>query len=469
MTKSEKNVCLLLYTPPSRYDTFPMRAFLSKISILSKQKENGKKKKNDEVSRQHLVRVRTQFLRNMSHQIDTDTIHRLTRSSSKFRQITDKSSIPDFVTTVFDVGEEYATMLQNVLKYYDCINGSFKTVDGPMLIRNIVADAKTDAKQQMLPVSTVPPLINIDLRHDVPISEMVGDGPVIKECLQELIFNGLRHDDHTHVSVHVFAMSHSPCHVTFTVENQGIQIKDEDMVNIFTPFNNIHRGIVHGSGLGIGLARIKRMAHALGGDLHVSNGEVTTFSLVLPIKHEKEIRVQHESMCVTFERRASDYRSQSDVAEELDIFPYDKMSTVAKRPSILVVDDSAIARKQFEKMMKHVDIDVDLCGDPLRCLEMVKTKTYDAVCLDIIMPVMSGFTCAHQLREGNTTNKKSPIVIITADSSVETRQMCASITDSMVLEKPAKRNVLFRTIMSSLRDSQNKEWIRKTWHEKNSP
>ncbi|CAN0522582.1 unnamed protein product, partial [Ectocarpus sp. 8 AP-2014] len=419
-----------------------------------------------EASEKNMVVVKTQFLRNMAYRIDTDMIRRLTRSSCKFKEISDKSTIPDFVATVFDVGEEYGTMLTNVLAYYDSVNEKFKVVEGPMLIRNIVADAKTDAKHQMLRVSNAPPLIDIDLRHDVPISEMIGDGPVIKECLQELIFNGLRHDSKNHVSVYVTAMSHSPCQVTFSVQNQGIEIQDADVAGIFTPFNSIHRGVVHGCGLGIGLAKCKRMAYELGGDLVVQNGETTTFSLVIPIKHEKELRLQHDGMALTFRRRPSYCGVEADLTDESCIFQQGELSHTAARPCILVVDDSAIARRQFEKMMTHVDIEVDLCDGAMACLEKVKTKDYDLICLDIIMPVMSGVTCAYHLREGDTRNKECPLVIITADSSTETRQLCASISESMVLEKPAKRNVLYRTIMSSIRDLEKREWIRRTWHTK---
>ena len=421
---------------------------------------------DDHASAKNMIVVKTQFLRNMAYRIDTDMIRRLTRSSCKFREISDKSTIPDFVATVFDVGEEYGTMLNNVLAYYDSVNGKFKIVEGPMLIRNIVADATTDAKHQMLRVSKTPPLINIDLRHDVPISEMIGDGPVIKECLQELIFNGLRHDNNNHVSVHVRAMSHSPCQVTFRVENKGIRIQDKDVADIFKPFNSIHRGVVHGCGLGIGLAKCKRMACELGGDLVLENGDTTVFSLVIPIKHEKELRLQHEGMALTFRRGSSIYRVEADVTEESYIFQEDEISNTATRPCILVVDDSPIARRQFEKMMKHVDIEVDLCDSPLVCLEKVKTRDYDLICLDIIMPVMSGVTCAYHLREGDTRNKNCPLVIITADSSTETRELCTSISESMLLEKPAKRNVLYRTIMSSVKDPQKKEWIRRTWRKK---
>lgn len=422
---------------------------------------------SDSLSENNLVRVRTQFLRNLSHRIDTDMINRLTRSSSKFKEITDKSTIPDFVATIFDVGEEYGIVLSNVLKYCDSVSGKFKTVDGPMLLRNVVSDANTDAKQKMLRVSNTPPLINVDIAHDVPISEMIGDAPVIKECLEELVFNGLRHDNRAHVSLYVSSIGRDPCHVTFTVENEGIQIQDDDLVNVFTPFHSINRGIVHGSGLGLGLARCKRMAHELGGDLHVENGRVTRFSLEIPLKHRVAIELPHQGMAMTFGRRSSELHAMTNVHEESDIFQPGKISADAEKPSVLVVDDSAIARRQFEKMLQHVDIDVDVCEGPLKCLDMIKAKRYDLVCLDIIMPVMSGVTCAYQIREGETDNRGSPIIIITADNSIETRELCACIPNSTVLEKPAKRNVLFRTIMSSITGLPQKEWIRKTWREKN--
>ncbi len=422
----------------------------------------------DDVDNNVSVSAKTQFLRNMAHRIDTDMIRRLTRSSTKLREISDQTSIPDFVATIFDVGEEYGQVLENVLRYYATVNGTFKTIEGPMLIRNVVSDAKMDAKRHMLRVSREKPLIDVSISFGVPVSEMISDGLVIKECLQELIFNGLRHDERTHVSVTVVAMSHNPCHVTFAVENKGFPIQDKDLPHMFTPFHSIHRGIVHGAGLGIGLAKCKQMAIALGGDLHVSNGEITTFSLTVPIRHEKPLQLQADGIQLKYQRRPSDFRNEVDVTDEAYIFPSEPVANEAVKPRVLVVDDSAIARRQFQKMLKYLDIDVDLCDGPLKCLEMVEQGVYDVICLDILMPVMSGITCAYNLREGRSCNKDTPLVIITADSSLETREMCAHITRTTVLQKPAKRNVLFRTIVSSITRTSRKEWMRKTWHEKNT-
>lgn len=109
----------------------------------------------------------------MAHRIDTDMIHRLTRSSDEFKKISDQSTmIPNFVKTMFNVGEEYGIMLGHILKFYDSLNGLLTRVDGLiMLIRNVVCDAMADAKRQMRRVSPILPLIDVDVGHNVPVSD----------------------------------------------------------------------------------------------------------------------------------------------------------------------------------------------------------------------------------------------------------------------------------------------------------
>lgn len=436
-------------------------------SIFSRRAE--KKNRSDDTNRRQQlekedVTVRTQFLRNISHTIDTDMIHRLTRSSDKFRKVSDQCTIPSFVKTMFDVGEEYGIMLENILKYYDSVNGNFTRVDGPMLIRNIVSDATGDAKRQMRRVSTIIPLVDVDIRPNVPISEMIGDGPIIKESLEELVFNALRHDENNHVSVAVCAVRQDPYVIEFSVKNTGRQIANADMKNIFQPFQNIGREVVGGDGVGLGLARCKRMADELGGDLVVRNGCDTTISLTTPLTHQKEIRLQPEGGMTISYRRDEEERGRmgTDVG---DSFPLGEISKTYSRPSALIVDDSSVARLQLERIMDHVDIAVDSCDGPLKCLDMAQNKFYDVICLDIIMVGMTGITCAKHLRAGDGVNKKTPIILITADASADTRRLCSSIVDSVVVVKPVKRSVILRTIMSCITNESSLEWIRRAWYD----
>lgn len=321
------------------------------FSRRAQQKTRSDDTKKPEQLEKEDAATRTQFLRNISHTIDTDMIHRLTRSSDKFRNVSDQCTIPNFVKTMFDVGEEYGIMLENILKYYDSVNGTFTRVDGPMLIRNIVSDATGDAKRQMRRVSPIIPLIDVDIRPNVPISEMIGDGPIIKESLEELVFNALRHDEDNHVSVTVCAVMQDPYVIEFSVKNSGRQIANADMKNIFKPFQNIGREAVGADGIGLGLARCKRMAEELGGDLVVRNGSVTTISLTTPLTHQKEIRLQPAGGIAVSYRRYEEERGRmgTDDGDGLDRFPLEEISQTPSRPSALIVDDSSVARLQLHQ------------------------------------------------------------------------------------------------------------------------
>ncbi|CAM9206276.1 unnamed protein product, partial [Pylaiella littoralis] len=409
--------------------------------------------------------VRTQFVRNVAHRIDTDMVQRLARSSSRLREMSDTTTIPTLVRAVFDVGEEYGAMMENILKYYQSVNGSFVRVDGPLLVRNVVSDAIVDAKTDMSRVTPTKPVVDVSVGHDVPVSELIGDGPVIKECLRELVFNALRHDDDTHVSVDVHAASQDPYVIRFSVKNGGGQLRDADLEEIFTPFQNLSKQGVKGSGVGLGLARCKRMAQELGGELSVENGAEVTFSLTTPLAHDKDVVLQQEGGIEISYGRGDD-KSRGDAGRhgEYDIFTPAQIYHSATQPSVLVVDDSAVARLQLKKMLTHVDITVDCCDGPLKCLDMARRRTYDLICLDIIMVGMTGITCAEHLRRGDTGNNRTPIVLITADSTAATRQLCAGIADSVILEKPVQRSVLLRTITSSMKSPSALEWIRQAWY-----
>lgn len=81
-------------------------------------------------------------------------------------------------------------------------------------------------------------------------------------------------------------------------------------------------------------------------------------------------------------------------------------------------------------MMASVGITVDLFSGPLVALEKVKLEKYDAIfldamLLDVIMPVMTWITFAHNIRGGGTVHKNTSIIVVTADMSTDTRQLMA--------------------------------------------
>ena len=434
-----------------------------RLFMFDKKKSNETCLKNNS----DFERTSTLFLRNMSHRIDTDMLGRISRSSNTIREIETTTSIPDFVKQLFSAGEQYASSLENVIEYYNAINGSFVPISGPILIRNIISDASFEAKNKMSMLLGVKPVISTIIDTSVPTSEMIGDGPAITRCLQEIIYNGLRHDEKLHVSVHVCALADDPTTISFSVQNHGERLTDKKMNGIFEPFSTSNKDYITGSGIGLGLAKCKAIIGILKGSIDVSwtESKGTIFRMNIPLKTESKIVFQQRDIDISYDRSV---RLDSTITAEDGIFPSVPICLEMEQPFVLVVDDSMVARKQFQKMLIMVGVHVDICEGPLEALEQIKHQKYDMICLDIIMPIMSGITCANKIREGSTVNKEANIAIITADNSIETRSLCALISNSILIPKPVRRDVLYRTVYQLIINEKKREWMRRRYNTQKS-
>ncbi|GAA0135793.1 response regulator transcription factor [Paenibacillus sp. YSY-4.3] len=84
------------------------------------------------------------------------------------------------------------------------------------------------------------------------------------------------------------------------------------------------------------------------------------------------------------------------------------------QPRILLVDDEKAIRKLLHTVLvKEGYTDVDLAGSAEEAIEACRSKTYDLIILDVMLPGRSGFEAAPFIRE--TTD--APILFLTARST----------------------------------------------------
>lgn len=69
----------------------------------------------------------------------------------------------------------------------------------------------------------------------------------------------------------------------------------------------------------------------------------------------------------------------------------------ARRARVLVVDDSAVVRQAFTRILGRAGMDVDVAADPLIALQKMARARPDALVLDLEMPRMDGLTFLRRL------------------------------------------------------------------------
>ena len=100
-------------------------------------------------------------------------------------------------------------------------------------------------------------------------------------------------------------------------------------------------------------------------------------------------------------------------------------------PQILVVEDDEAIRGLLTEVLRDDGYDVREAANGAEALEYVRGHRPDLIVLDLMMPVMDGWTFAERLRE---QRRKIPIIVISAANDVKRHARAVGAVD--VIPKP---------------------------------
>jgi len=130
------------------------------------------------------------------------------------------------------------------------------------------------------------------------------------------------------------------------------------------------------------------------------------------------------------------HQSDSDRNADLSL----RVSPGAK-PKVLVVDDDARILRTMEALLVSVGYQVFTTSRGTEALEVARRDLPDVILLDVMMPDISGYDVARQLRADAATND-IPIVMVTALNEAEDRVMALEAGADDFLSKPAHKTEL---------------------------
>jgi class 3 adenylate cyclase/signal transduction histidine kinase len=119
------------------------------------------------------------------------------------------------------------------------------------------------------------------------------------------------------------------------------------------------------------------------------------------------------------------------------------------RSSMLVVDDNEMNRDLLSRHLERQGHIVTIAENGRQALEIMKTRTFDLILLDIIMPEMNGLQVLKQLKD-NETWRDVPVIMISALDEMDGVIRCIEIGADDYLTKPFNPVLLRARINSSL-------------------
>ncbi len=115
---------------------------------------------------------------------------------------------------------------------------------------------------------------------------------------------------------------------------------------------------------------------------------------------------------------------------------------------ILLAEDIDSNRKVLKLFLKNTPIHLEMAGNGKEAVEKFKDGTYDAVLMDIQMPVMNGYDATRAIRqwEKKTGAVETPVVALTAHAFKEQQQECFDAGCTGFLSKPVKKVEILETL-----------------------
>ena len=123
------------------------------------------------------------------------------------------------------------------------------------------------------------------------------------------------------------------------------------------------------------------------------------------------------------------------------------------KDKILLADDEKDLTRATKMILEFSVYDVDVAYNGQEALELSKENSYDCILLDIMMPVMDGIKALKEMRKANVD---SPVILLTAKSSVDDKVEGLDSGANDYLTKPVNKKELLARIRAQIRTREDK-------------
>lgn len=270
----------------------------------------------------------------------------------------------------------------------------------------------------------------MDEPYSIPYPNLIGSSLHVKQIFLNLITNSIKYN-HKNGTVDCYLKEEKESDervlVDVTIKDTGIGMSEDFLKNIFQPFVQADQGArSQYKGTGLGMAIVKELLDRMGGTIQIDSVENqgTSIHVVIPFEIAEE---------------------PADV-QEVSELPKENLSGCR----ILLAEDNELNREIAVFLLKDEGISVTEVEDgrqALECFLKMPDGYYDAVLMDIMMPVMDGLQATRKIRTLKRPDAQAiPVFAMTANAFQEDIQKSREAGITAHFSKPLDYEMLVRKI-----------------------
>ncbi|MCR5256445.1 MAG: response regulator [Acetatifactor sp.] len=370
--------------------------------------------------------AKTVFLFNMSHDIRTPMNAILGFSDMALKHTDSPAKVREIVSKIKSSGEQLLKLINEILDMSSIEGGKITLDKKPGDLKKCLTDVAEIIKNE----ATERRITFEDCEFDIEDRPLLFDEPRVSQILLNVLGNAVKYTHPGGIisfkATQKESFFKSKSAYEFVIKDNGVGMSPDFVDRVFDPFSREKSSTISGiAGTGLGLSITKRLLDLMNGtiDIFTRPGIGTTVTINLEFDHPGE-RMEVETKIV------------------------DNRILTGKK--VLVVEDNEFNREIAKDMLMEAGALVDEVSDGIYAVSKVVENGvdyYDAILMDIQMPIMDGYEATRSLfKLSEFDTKGSPVIAMTANAFSEDKEKAYGSGMSAFVSKPVKVEEFIRTL-----------------------
>jgi PAS domain S-box-containing protein len=386
-----------------------------------------------------LAQSKTDFLANMSHEIRTPMNAIL--GLSELALHSKENNQNDYLEKIHGASENLLTILNDILEFSK-LDSTGIEIDSEyfnlsLLVNNLNNLFEETARQKNL-------TFELEVSPEVQ-RHLIGDALRLQQVLTNLLNNSIKFTQtgFVRLRISVSQQDDKPILLTFSIEDSGIGISQEQQKILFQPFTQADTSITRRfGGTGLGLVISQKFIRLMGGEISLESTlhQGSHFWFTLPFEISKK------SHSTEFLPVKQNKRATTEQLEEAAKLLFNKR--------VLLVEDMPLNQQVASEFLRNAKLRVVVADNGKEALEILEFSTFDVILMDIQMPVMDGFEATKIIRD-NSQWATIPIIAVSAGVTLNEQEKYQRAGMNDFLPKPINPLQMLEKIKQNLVLSSN--------------
>ena len=371
--------------------------------------------------------AKTEFLQRMSHDIRTP-----------INGICGMVNMADHYADDMEKQKEYRTKVKGasnlLLELVNDVLDMSKLESGEIVLEEIPFNLSSIYREVFVVIEQVAAEQNLQIvweKKEITHRDLIGSPRYVKRVMMNILSNAMKYNrENGHIYISCIEIPSEQPEMTtmeFVCRDTGIGMAEEFQKHIFEPFAQEHAGSrTRFSGTGLGMPISKKLIEKMGGTITFESAEGigTTFVIRVPFKIDLDVDIREE---------------QADVSEKS-----------IKGLHILLAEDNELNMEIAEFVLQNEGAEVSKAWNGEETVELFRKSEsgeFDAILMDIMMPVMNGYEATKMIRSLDREDAKViPIIAMTANAFTEDRLRAKEAGMNEHIAKPFDVKLLVKII-----------------------